>query len=201
LSYPSNTFSSEVAFHSVLMSKRFAKKSLVSVPGRFVRPPGCDLPWFAPVTIREDPVLGLAWFRPKDAQATDEDRHLRRGQRQELCLVDQQLVRRYAELGLEVVAESVRHRFEIAKGLHVGLLLGSVRAAGREGNGHVVPGLLRGLFDRGRAPKDAPGGKRPPLAATGCAVEGRLDARKGFEHLCQLGRLVDLPTLLRRETD
>ena len=100
-------------------------------------------------TNREDAVLRLAVVRAQDAQAADENRHLRRGQRQELRSVDQQLLRRYAELGLKVVAEPVRDWFEIAIGLHVGLRLGRVRAAGREGNGHVVPGLLRGLLDRG----------------------------------------------------
>src|SRR2546430_9182229 len=39
------------------------------------------------------------------------------------------------------------------------------------------------------------------LAIAGRAAEGLLDARKGFEHFCQLGRLVDFPILLRRETD
>src|SRR4029077_10349766 len=51
-----------------------------------------------PRTLREDAVLRLAVVRAQDAQATDEDRHLRRGQRQQLRPVDQQLLRRYAEL-------------------------------------------------------------------------------------------------------
>ena len=154
-SRPSNTFSSAVDFHSVLMSRRFTKKSLVSVSGRCVKTPCGDPP----------PVV-----RAQDAQAADKNRHLRRGQRQQLRLVDQKLLRWHDVSGLEVVAEAVHERLEVGEGRHVGLLPRRVRAAGREGNGH-------------------------------CAVEGFLHAREGFKNPGQLGGLVDVPILLRRETD
>ena len=51
----------------------------------------------------------------------------------------------------DVVAEPVRGRFEHGKRVDVGLLLQRVGAPRREGNLHVVPGLLRGFLD-GRAP-------------------------------------------------
>ena len=61
------------------MSSRLTKKSLVSVPGCF----------------GEDAVLGLAGIGAEHAQAADEHRHLRRGQRQQLRAVDQRLFRRH----------------------------------------------------------------------------------------------------------
>ena len=70
---------SEAAFHSVPMSSRFTKKSLVSVSGRLVKTPCFDWPTLA--------------F--EHAQAADEHRHLGRGQRQQLRLVDQQRLGRH----------------------------------------------------------------------------------------------------------
>ncbi len=102
---------------------------------------------------------------------------------------------------LEVVAEPVRDRLEIGEGLHVGLLLRRIRAARREGNLHVVPGVLRGLLDRGATAEHDQVGERHLLAAGLRGVERLLNALKGLQHLRQLGRLVDLPILLRRKTD
>src|SRR5882672_11232676 len=52
-SRPSYTSSDvEEARHVVLMSRRFTKKSLVSVSGRLVKPPCLDSPAFAPSTRR-----------------------------------------------------------------------------------------------------------------------------------------------------
>ena len=58
------------------MSSRLTKKSLVSVSGRLVKTPCADLPG----------------IRAQDAQAADQNRHLRRGQRQQLRPVHQQLL-------------------------------------------------------------------------------------------------------------
>ena len=58
------------------MSSRLTKKSLVSAPGRLVKTPCWDWP-------------SLAF---EDAQAADQDRHLRGGQGQQLRLVDQQVL-------------------------------------------------------------------------------------------------------------
>ena len=85
------------------------------------------------------------------AHAADEDRHLRRGQRHELSPIDQHLFRRYLNGLPDVVAEAIRGRFHCSEGLDVGLLLRRVRAARREGNLHVMPGLLRSGFDGGTA--------------------------------------------------
>ena len=65
-------------FHSVPMSSRFTKKSLVSVPGRSVKTPCCGLP-------------GVGVQGP---HAADEHRHLGRGQRQHVGPLEQQRLRR-----------------------------------------------------------------------------------------------------------
>ena len=94
-SCPSNTSSaSETAFHSVPMSSRFTKKSLVSVSG-----PLCEYAVFGPACVR---VQGT--------HAADENRHLGRSQRQQLRPIDQQLLRRFSVFGSEVVAEPVRYQ-------------------------------------------------------------------------------------------
>ncbi|EFF49396.1 hypothetical protein XAUC_02150 [Xanthomonas citri pv. aurantifolii str. ICPB 10535] len=52
-SRPSNTsFASEVAFHSVRMSSRLAKKSLLNTPGRLVKTPFLESSTLAPSTRR-----------------------------------------------------------------------------------------------------------------------------------------------------
>ena len=78
-SRPSSTPSDVADFcHFVPMSSRFTKKSLVSVSGRLVK----------------TPCLACADVGAEHAQAADQHRHLGRGQRQQLRLVDQQLGRR-----------------------------------------------------------------------------------------------------------
>ena len=62
------------------MSSRFTKKSLVSVSGRLVK----------------TPCLRTAEVGVQHPHAADEHRHLGRGQRQQLRLVDQQLLGRDA---------------------------------------------------------------------------------------------------------
>ncbi len=48
--------------------------------------------------LSEDAMLRVAGIRAQDAQATDEDRHLRRRQPQQLRPIDQHLLRRQALL-------------------------------------------------------------------------------------------------------
>ena len=70
---------SDVGFHSVSMSSRFTKKSLVSVPGRLVNTP----------TIR------LPGVHVQRAQAAHEHGHLGRAQRQPERPLDQQMLGRH----------------------------------------------------------------------------------------------------------
>ena len=61
--------------------------------------------------------------------------------------------------------------------------------------------ILRGLLDAGATAQDDHVSQRHLLPAGLRGVELLLDALKGFEDLRQLGRLVDLPILLRRQTN
>jgi hypothetical protein len=147
-------------------------------------------------------VLRVLAIRAEDPQAADEHRHLGRGQRQQLA------PGRPAALGpalvvpaREVVAEAVRGRLERGEGLRVGHFLRRVGAAGREGHGHVVAGLLRGGLDRGAAAQDDQVGQRDLLAAGLRVVEFALDGLELAQDLGELGRLVDFPVLLRGEAD
>ena len=65
-----------------------------------------------PGALGEDAVLGLSEIGIQDSQAANENRHLRRRQRQQLRPVDQQFFGRHREFGLEVVAEPIRDRLE-----------------------------------------------------------------------------------------
>ena len=125
---------SDVGFHSVPMSRRFTKKSLVSVPGRVV-----NTPW---------PACPAVTF--ERAQAADEHGHLGRAQRQPERALDQQVLGGHVVAVAEVVAEAVGVRLEHGERLDVGLLLRRIGAAGRERHLHVVAAVLRGLLD-GRA--------------------------------------------------
>ena len=98
--------------------------------------------------LSEDAVLGVAGICAQDAQATDEDCHLRRRQPQQLRLIDQQLLRRQALLAVEIVAESIGSWFERLEGLDIGLLLRRVHAPRRERDFHVGSGVFRGFLDR-----------------------------------------------------
>ena len=82
--------------------------------------------------VGEHAVLAAAAVGAQHAQAADQHRHLGRGQRQQLRLVDQQVLDRHAGRTLEVVAEAVGHGLEHGEGLDVGLVLRGIDAARRE---------------------------------------------------------------------
>ena len=157
---------SEDACHSVFMSSRFTKKSLVNVSGRLVKTPSSDCPTFA-FRTRMPPtstVISGAVSVSMCARSTSSSSA-------ELVSVS------------EVVAEPVCGRFEHGKRVHVGLLLQRVRAPRREGNLHVVPGVLRSLLD-GRAPaQNDHVSERDHLPAGLRAVEVLLDLLQGLQHL------------------
>ena len=101
-SRPSYTPSEPAGCHSVLMSSRLTKKSLVSVSG----------------LLGEDAVLGAAGIGAEHAQAADEHRHLGRRQRQQLRPIHQRLLRHHELLlAADIVAEAVGARFERREGV------------------------------------------------------------------------------------
>ena len=82
-SRPSNTsLASDVGFHSVSMSSRFTKKSLVS----------------ASVFLVKTPCFDGRHVGVQDPHPAHQHRHLRRGERQQLRPVDQQLLGRHRRL-------------------------------------------------------------------------------------------------------
>src|SRR5207249_1015016 len=121
--------------------------------------------------------------------------------RQQLRPIDQQLLGRYRVLALEVVAETIRDRFEHGEGVRIGLLRRGVHASRREGDLHVVAGLLRGLLDACATRQDNQVGERDLLAARLRTVEFAPDALESRQHSGQLIRPVDFPFLLRREAN
>ena len=182
-SRPSKTSSDyEVGCHSVFMSSRFTKKSLVRVAARSVKTPCADPPA----------------VRVEDAHAPDEHRHLGSAQRQQLRTIDHQFLCCLVVALAEVVAESVSGRFERHERVGVGLLRRCVGATRREGNRDVVPGILRrGLDGRASAEHDQVG-QRHRFAR---AVELGLDALEDAENPAQFGRVVDVPVVLRSEAN
>ena len=72
---------------------------------------------------------------------------------------------------------------------------------GVNGTVTVWPGILRRLLDARAAGQHDQIGERDLLAAGLSRVELPLDALQRLQHLRQLGRLIDCPILLRRETD
>ncbi len=173
-SRPSNTSSaSETAFHSVPMSSRFTEE----VVGQRLRPG------------RKDAVPGLADVGLQDAHAADEHRHLRRGQGQQLCPIDQQRLGRQGVLGpFEVVAEAIGERLEHGERVHIGLLLRGVHASRREGNRHLVTGILRRLLDACAPGQHDQVRERDLLAAGLGAVELALDALQHLRGLSPAAR-------------
>ena len=101
----------------------------------------------------------------------------------------------------EVVAESVCGRFKHGKGFHVGHLLRRVGAPGREGNLHVVPGLLRRFLDGCTPAQHNQISERDLLAAGLRAVEILLDFLERLQDLREFGWFVDFPILLRCEAN
>ncbi|MNE44272.1 hypothetical protein D3C80_1384920 [compost metagenome] len=138
---------------------------------------------------------------PQHAQATDQHRHLGRGERQQLCLVDQHGFRELRVVAAQIVAETVGEGFQHGERLDVGLCLGGVHAAWPERHRHHDTGFLRRQFDAGTARDHDQIGQRYPLAALGLLVKVSLDTLEHLQHLRQLCRLVGFPLVLRGEPD
>ena len=146
-------------------------------------------------------MFGLPEVYIQGAQAADENRHLRSGQRQQLRPIQQQFLSRQGLSASEIVAEPVSNRFKRRKGVHIGLLLRSVRAPRRERYLHVVSGFLRRRLDGCAAAQNNQVSERNLLPAGLRSVELLLDPFERLQHLSQLSRLVDFPILLRREAN
>ena len=91
---------------------------------------------------REDALLRTTGVGAEHAQAADQHRHLGRGQREQLRAVDEQVLGGHRERARLPVAEAIGERLERRERGHVGVFLGGIHATGREGHGHIEPGLL-----------------------------------------------------------
>ncbi len=149
----------------------------------------------------EDAVPGLRRVGIQGTQAADQHRHLRRGQGQQLGAIQQQFLGWRLDAGAEVIAETVGDRLEHGERLHVGLLLRSVRAPGREGHLDRVARLPGRLFDCGAARQHDEVGQRNPLVAGLRAVELLPDCFEPVQDLGQFSRLVHVPVLLGCQAD
>ena len=123
--------------HSVPMSSRFTKKSLVSVSGRSVKTPCSDWPEFASRTRRPptSTVISGAVSVSRLARSTSSSSGRR------------------LLAGSEVVAEAVSGRLEHGKRLDVGLLLRCVRAPRRERNLTSCPAFLAACSTAAHPPR------------------------------------------------
>ena len=110
-------------------------------------------------------MLGAAGIGAENAQASDQYRQFRRGQREQLRAVDQELLGLEHLLAAGVVAEPVGGRLEGLEGFDVGFILRRVHPARREGNLHIHSGVLRSLLDRRAAAENDEVGKRNLLAS------------------------------------
>ena len=139
---------------------------------------------------------------PRPRRPPIEHRHLRRGQRQAGWRAPQAgaLAGKRVPV-LEVVAESIEGRLEDGKRLHVRLLLRRVGAPRSERHRHVVSRVLRRLLNSGASAEHDQVRERDLLAAGLRAVEALPDSIERLEDGRQLGRVVDLPILLRRKAN
>ena len=184
-SRPSNTsLASETGFHSVPISTRFTKKSLVSVPGRSVKTPCRDGRWFAPST-RIPPtrtVISGAVSVSSCARSTS----ISSGET--------------ADALFQVVAESVGERLEHREGIDVGLRLRRVGAARRERHLHVMPACFAAASTAAQPPstiRSASDTFFPPPAA----LNSFLDLLQRRSTFASWAGWLTSQSLLRRQAD
>ena len=129
----------------------------------------------------------------QDTHATDQAGHLRGGQAQKLCAVQQHFFGADDVVFLGPVAEAVVHRLEHRERLHIGHVLGRVTAAWVERHWDVQTSGLDGLLQAHVTGQDN------HVGHAGAAVFG--DAFQDLQDLGQTGGLVAFPVLLGGQTD
>ena len=133
--------------------------------------------------------------------ATNENRHLRRRQSQQLRLVDQQLLGRNAVDLFLVVPETISNRLQVRKRLDIRLFCGCIHASRREGHCNGNAGILRGFLNRRTAAENNQVRQRYLFPAGLRVVECLLYALQLVQNPGKLLRIVDIPILLRRQTN
>jgi hypothetical protein len=130
----------------------------------------------------------------KGTETTKKDSGLRNVQGKEIGPIEEEQLGADTLGAVAVVAEGIGERLKVLERLDVGLLLGSISAAGCER--HRCTGSL---LQSGNTTKDDQVGSGDLLASS--TVEVLLNLLEGGENLAKLLRVVDLPVLLRLETD
>ena len=146
--------------------------------------------------LGEDTGAGAVPVGVEHAETANQSGHLGRGQGEEVCLVDEELLGADAIVAYSVVAEAVNNGLEVLEGLGVGLLLRSVGSARREGHGET-----RRLLERGDTSQDNEIGEGDLLAAGCGVVELLLDALESAQDGLELRGVVHLPAVLGLEAD
>ena len=149
--------------------------------------------------LGEHAVLGAAGIGAKDTQAADQNRESQARSASATARGRPGLLGLEHLLAAGVIAEPVSGRLERLERLDVGFILRSVHAARREGNLHVLAGVLRRLLDRRAAAENDQVGERDLLAAQRRSVEAFWISSSFPEPWPSCGRLVDVPILLRLE--
>ena len=121
-------------------------------------------------------MLRTVKVRIQDAHPANKYRHFRSRKRQQLRFVNQQLLRGCHVVGLQVISEPIRLRFERSKRFHIGLLLRGIGTSGRERNLHLMTGILGRLFNARASAENNQVGKGDLLAARLRGIELVLNA-------------------------
>ena len=146
-------------------------------------------------------MLGVGEVDVEGAEATEENRHLGSGQREEIGPIDQEIGSKALMALLDVIAESVSGGFQNGEGTHVGLFLRGIHAPRREGNLHRVATFLRSRLDGRTTSENDQIGERDFLSAGRRRIELLLDPLKRLKHLGEFRGLVDFPILLRSQAE
>ena len=113
--------------------------------------------------------------------------------------IHQRFSGRHLLAGSEVVAEPVGGRFEHGERFHVGLLLVVSVRPGANGTVMSCPAS----FAASRRPRTRRGrsGRRARPRSAGCELLNSAGSLEGLQHFGEVGGLVDVPVLLRREAE
>ena len=136
---------------------------------------------------------------PQHAHAPDKHGHFRRGQRQQIGLVDQQFLGRARGFDADIIAPAIDTRLEHGKACRIGLLWRGIGAAGRERHRNGMATSLGRRLNTGIARQHDQIGKTDLWRAVG--VKSGLDRFEHGQHPGQIRRLIRRPVLLRSQTD
>ena len=153
-------------------------------------------------TTREHAVRGAVEVRAHRTHAAHECGHLWSRQREQVSLVDEQLLGPARMSIREVVAEAIGSRLEHRERCRIGVVGGCISAARREWHRHGETCCLRGILDGRASCKHDEVRERHLLLRAGVgSVELGLDRLERLQDLRELRRIVRRPVPLGREAN